>query len=63
MYLIAASTRQHYASEVPDLGHGVLISALLNGLGKEELPQASATTNGIIKVYSLLEYVNRIVPD
>jgi uncharacterized caspase-like protein len=63
VYLIAASTRQQYAYEVPELGHGVLTYALLSGLGEKGPPQASATTDGIITVYSLLQYVNQIVPD
>ena len=63
VYLIAASTRQQYAYEVPELGHGVLTYALLSGLGEKGPPQASAMTDGIITVYSLLQYVNQIVPD
>jgi len=63
VYLIAASTKQQYAYEVPELGHGLLTYALLSGLGEKGQPQAPTTSEGIITVYSLLQYVNQSVPE
>jgi WD40 repeat protein len=62
IHLIAASTKQQYALEVPDLGHGVLTYALLSGLGEKGPPQA-ATPDGLITVFSLLRYVSDQVPE
>lgn len=62
LYLIAASTKQQYALEVPDLGHGVLTYALLSALGEKGPPQA-AGSDGLITVQSLLQYVGQNVPD
>jgi uncharacterized caspase-like protein len=63
VYLIAASTKRQYAYEVPALGHGVLAYALLSGLGENGPPKAPTTTEGIVTVYSLLQYVNQQVPE
>jgi hypothetical protein len=62
VYLIAASTKQQDAVEVPALGHGVLAYALLSGLGEQGEPKAS-TPEGMVTVYSLLQYVNEQVPE
>ncbi len=63
VYLIAASTKQQYAYEVPELGHGVLTYALLSGLGEKGDPQAPTSNEGIVTVLSLLQYVNQRVPE
>jgi uncharacterized caspase-like protein len=63
VYLIAASTRQQEAYEVPELGHGVLTYALLNGLGEKGEPQAPMVSEGIVTVGSLIEYVYAQVPE
>lgn len=62
-YLIAASTAQQYAYEVPELGHGVLTYALLSGLGEKGKPQAPTGAEGMVTMYSLLQYVNQRVPE
>ena len=62
IYLIAASTAEQYAYEVPELGHGVFTYALLSGLGERDQPQA-ATSEGIVTVLSLINYVARAVPE
>jgi WD40 repeat protein len=62
IYLIAASTAEQYAYEVPALGHGVFTYALLSGLGEHDQPQA-ATAEGIVTVLSLINYVARAVPE
>jgi len=63
VYLIAAATKQQYALEVPELGHGVLTYALLRGLGEKGKPPAPASSEGIITMLSLLQYVNQQVPE
>lgn len=63
VYLIAASTKQQYAAEVPELGHGVLTYALLSGLGEKGPPQAPTSGEGMVTIYSLLQYVNLQVPE
>ncbi len=63
VYLIAASTEQQYAHEVPELGHGILTYALLSGLGETDTPRAPTTGSGIVTVLSLLQYVNEVVPE
>ena len=63
VYLIAASTKQQYAAEVPELHHGVLTYALLSGLGDDGKPQAQVSSEGMVTVLSLLQYVNQTVPD
>ena len=63
VYLIAASKKEQYAGEVPQLGHGVLAYALLAALGEKGEPQAAATPEGIITMMSLLQYVNQQVPE
>lgn len=62
IYLIAASTAEQYAYEVPELGHGLFTYALLSGLGERNEPQA-ATPAGIVTVLSLINYVARAVPE
>jgi len=63
VYLIAASTTQQEAFEVPELGHGVLTSALLSGLGEKGEPKAPMVNEGIVTVGSLVEYVYAQVPE
>ncbi len=63
VYLIAASTKQQDAVEVPELGHGVLTYALLSGLGEKGEPQAPVGTEGVVTMFSLLQYVNQQVPE
>jgi WD40 repeat protein len=60
--LIAAATEQQYAVEVPELGHGLLTSALLTGLGEKGRPEA-ASADGTVTILGLLQYVNRVVPE
>jgi WD40 repeat protein len=62
IYLIAASTAQQFAYEVPELGHGVFTSAVLAGLGERGEPQA-LTPAGMVTVISLINYVARAVPE
>jgi WD40 repeat protein len=59
VHLIAASTKQQYAYEISELGHGVLGYALLTGLEKEALTDV----DGIVTVLSLIKYVNQKVPE
>jgi WD40 repeat protein len=59
VHLIAASTKQQYAYEIKELGHGVLGYALLTGLENE----APTGVEGIVTVLSLLQYVNQKVPE
>ena len=63
VFLIAASTRQQYALEVPELGHGVLTYALLSGLGEKSAPAAPTTADGAVTVQGLLQYINQRVPE
>jgi WD40 repeat protein len=63
IYLIAAATKQQYAVEVAELGHGVLTYALLSGLGEKGPPQAPTTGEGIITMLSLLQHINQQVPE
>jgi hypothetical protein len=59
VYLIAASTKQQDAIEIPALRHGVLAYALLNGLEKDAL----AGADGIVTVHSVLQYIDQKVPE
>ncbi len=63
VYLVAASTKQQYAVEVPELGHGVLTYVLLTGLGEKGEPKATVGTEGVVTVYSLLQYAYQQVPE
>jgi WD40 repeat protein len=62
-HLIAAATEKQYAVEVPELGHGLLTSALLTGLGEKGSPEAAASADGTVTILGLLQYVNRVVPE
>lgn len=62
-FLLAASTAEQYAKEVPELGHGVLTYALLKGLGDKAAPQAHLSDDGSVSVNALLQYVAGQVPD
>ena len=63
VFLIAASSKQQYAVEVPELGHGVLAYALLKGLGEKGAPEAPTSSEGIVTILSLIQYVNQQVPE
>ncbi|MCA9792644.1 MAG: caspase family protein, partial [Candidatus Eremiobacteraeota bacterium] len=62
-FLLAASTAEQYAKEVPELGHGVLTYALLEGLGQKSAPRAHLSDDGSVSVNALLQYVAGQVPD
>ena len=62
IFLVAASTRQQYAIEVPELGHGVLTYSLLQGLG-EKAGALASRADGIVTILSLLQHVNEQVPE
>jgi hypothetical protein len=59
LFIIAASTRQQEAIEVPELGHGILTYALLSGLGAI----GDATLPAVITMHQLLSYVSQKVPE
>lgn len=62
-FLIAASTAEQYAKEIPALGHGVLTSAILAGLGASGAPpKAPANAHGHVTVNALLGYLAEEVP-
>jgi WD40 repeat protein len=61
VFIIAASTRQQEAIEIPELGHGILTYALLSGLGANGADKAASP--GIVTMYGLLEYISRTVPE
>jgi uncharacterized caspase-like protein len=63
VYLIAASMSEQQAFEVPELGHGVLTYAVLSGLGEQGGPKAAVSSDGMVTILSLLQYVNQEVPD
>lgn len=63
LFLIAASTKRQYAVEVPELGHGVLTSAILSGLGEKGKPEAAATPDGVVTIMAILQYVSQQVPE
>jgi WD40 repeat protein len=63
VYLIAASTKQQYAREIPELGHGVLTSALLTALGERGPPAALSAQGDEVTVLSVVQYINRRVPE
>ncbi len=54
VYLIAAATKQQYAVEVPELGHGVLTYALLSALGEKGQPAALGPGTQMVTMLSLL---------
>jgi hypothetical protein len=59
VFIIAASTRQQEAIEIPALGHGLLTYALLSGLGAT----ADSRPTGVVTMYGLLQYVSQKVPE
>jgi len=61
-FLIAASTADQYAVEVPELGHGIMTYALLAGLGQGKQPAAPRNSRGEVTVNSLLRYLTDEVP-
>lgn len=62
-FLIAASTAEEYALELPDLKHGVLTYAILNALGESGKPTARTNAQGAVTVNALLEAVSSTVPN
>ncbi len=62
VFIIAASTRQQEAIEIPELGHGVLTYALLSGLGATGDDKAPGAA-GVVTMYGLLQYVSQKVPE
>ena len=64
-FLVAASTAEQYAKEIPQLGHGVLTYALLTGLGlgrRGAKAKAQKTRDGQITINGLLTYLDEAVP-
>ncbi|MBX2802203.1 MAG: caspase family protein [Myxococcales bacterium] len=61
-FLIAASTDAQVAHEIPELGHGVLTYAILQGLGEEGEPEAHLNRDGNVTVNTLIQYVSESVP-
>jgi hypothetical protein len=59
LYIIAASTRQQEAIEIPELGHGLLTYALLSGLGAKD----DNAIPDVITMHQLLGYVSQKVPE
>jgi hypothetical protein len=59
IFIIAASTPQQEAIEIPELGHGVLTYAVLGGLGAWGEPAASEA----VTMHQLLSYISRKVPE
>lgn len=61
-FLIAASKAEQYAKEIPELGHGVLTYAILNGLGEKQKPAAEPNPEGQVTVNGLLRFLDEEVP-
>jgi WD40 repeat protein len=59
LFVIAASTRQEQAIEVPELGHGIFTYALLSGLGATGDPSVPP----VVTMHELLTYVSQKVPE
>jgi hypothetical protein len=63
VYLIAASTKDQSAIEATGLKHGILTYVLLQGLGDTQAPEAAPNSDGLVTMFSLLQYVNQQVPE
>lgn len=63
VYLIAASTKDQSAIEATGLKHGILTYVLLQGLGETGAPEAAPNGEGLVTMFSLLQYVNQQVPE
>jgi hypothetical protein len=63
VFLLAASTRDQSAIEATGLKHGILTYVLLQGLGETALPEATSNQDGMVTMFSLLQYVNQQVPE
>ena len=61
-FLIAAAREDQYATEIPELGHGVLTYAILTALGDKSKPAAMVNKQGEVTVNSLLQFVSSEVP-
>ncbi len=58
VHIVAASTKNQFASEVKELGHGVFTYTLLNGLGGKAAARGETVT-----VRKLLGYVEEQIPE
>ncbi|MEO0603524.1 MAG: caspase family protein [Myxococcota bacterium] len=61
-FLVSASTEAQVAHEIPELGHGVLTYAILEGLGEDGPPEAHVNREGNVTVNTLFQYVSDLVP-
>jgi hypothetical protein len=59
IFIIAASTPQQEAIEIPELGHGVLTYAILSGLGVG----SDAVGRDVVTMHQLLAYISLKVPE
>jgi WD40 repeat protein len=59
IFIIAASTPQQEALEIPELGHGVLTYAILRGLGAWGNP----AEREVVTMHQLLSYISQKVPE
>jgi uncharacterized caspase-like protein len=57
-HVVAASTKDQFAAEVKDLGHGVFTYTLLEGL-----KGAAAGDSGTVTVRKLMGYIEEKLPD
>ena len=67
-FLIAASTKQQYALESTDLGHGVLTYTLLAGLGEATVgplvgKPADLDGDDVVMMRELVQYMEEHVPE
>jgi hypothetical protein len=62
LFIIAASTRQQDAIEIPELGHGVLTYAILSALGARGDAEPAAAS-AIVTMHELLKYISQKVPE
>jgi hypothetical protein len=62
-YLIAATTREGLAAEIPEIGHGILTYALLSAFGEVSASHLPSTgPDKIVTMHSLLQYLDEQVP-
>lgn len=58
VHVMAASTKDQFASEIKTLGHGVFTYTLLEGLGGK-----AAGTGGTVTVMKLMAYIDETLPE
>ena len=58
IHIVASSTKDQYAAEVKELGHGVFTYTLLEGLGGKAAPKGESVT-----VRKLMSYVEEQLPE